>query len=111
MTSSNPSAPAPTGSRRFILEMLGFPDAEKSMLASTFRLTGRRALCYAEATEPEDRPDIYLINADSPEGLRALEERSPSMYAPAMLIGRTQADSNWPQMSKPIQWMRLFEQL
>lgn len=111
MTSPQQSVSGPTGSRRFILEMLGFPDVEKSMLASTFRLTGRRVFCYAEPSEPDDRPDIYLINADSAEGLKALESRVPSVYAPTMLIGRTQIAGNWPQMSKPIQWMRLFEQL
>ncbi len=94
------------GSRRFILEMLGFSDAEKSMLTSTFRLTGRRAFCYAEPTDAEDRPDIYLVNSDNPE-----EARSPNVHAPAVLIGRNPADLGWPQIAKPIQWMRLFEQL
>jgi twitching motility two-component system response regulator PilG len=99
------------GTRRFILKMIGFSDAEKAMLSSTFRLTGRRAFFYAEATSPNDRTDIYLANGDKPEALQELESVSPNAYAPAVLIGRTPVESGWPRVEKPIHWMRLFEQL
>ncbi|HJV76652.1 MAG TPA: response regulator [Noviherbaspirillum sp.] len=102
--------PSQTSSRRFILEMLGFTDAEKAMMASTFRLTGRRAFCYAESGAGE-RADIYLANADSAEGLQQLQARSPNLYAPAVLIGRAPVESPWPLVDRPIHWMRLFEQL
>lgn len=81
------------------------------MLISTFRLTGRRAFFYAEATSPNDRTDIYLASGDNPEALKELETRSPNGFAPAVLIGRNQVASNWPRVEKPIHWMRLFEQL
>jgi two-component system cell cycle response regulator len=97
--------------RRFILEMLGFSDAEKAMLTATFRLTGRRAFCYAEPTAADDRPDIYLVNADNPDAMSQLQSRSPNIYAPAALIGRGPVASDWPLIAKPIHWMRLFEQL
>lgn len=100
-----------TGSRRFILEMLGFADVEKVMLATTFRLTSRRAFFYTEASTPEDRTDIYLVNADNPEALALLQTRAPNIHAPAVLIGRTPAAIGWPLVEKPIHWMRLFEQL
>ncbi|HEY0844703.1 MAG TPA: response regulator [Noviherbaspirillum sp.] len=100
-----------TGNRRFVLEMLGFTDAEKSLLSSTFRLTGRRAFCYAEPAGPDERIDIYLVNADNPEGMRVLETRAPNVHAPAVLIGRSATDGQWPLVQKPIHWMRLFEQL
>lgn len=99
------------GPRRFILKMIGFTDAEKAMLSSTFRLTGRRAFFYSEATDPNDRTDIYLVNGDNAEALKSLEELSPNRYAPAVLIGRTVVQSQWPRVEKPIHWMRLFEQL
>jgi two-component system cell cycle response regulator len=105
------SAKAETGSRRFVLEMLGFPEAEKTMLATTFRLTGRRAFFYTEAATPEERTDIYLVNADNPQALAELQARSPNIHAPAVLIGRTPVTIGWPQVEKPIHWMRLFEQL
>ncbi len=91
--------------------MLGFSDAEKSLLSSTFRLTSRRVFCYAEAGAPDERTDIYLVNADSADGMRQLQVRAPNVHAPALLVGRQPVDSPWPLVVKPIHWMRLFEQL
>ena len=96
------------GGRRFVLEMLGFSDAEKTMLTSTFRLTGRREFCYAEPASADDRSDIYLVNADDPGALAQLQMRSPNIHAPAVLIGRTPVALGWPMVGKPIHWMRLF---
>lgn len=100
-----------TGNRRFVLEMIGFPDAEKEMLGSTFRLTGRRTFFYAEPASPDERADIYLVNADNPDGLAQMTMRSPNIHAPAVLIGRNPVVAGWPLVEKPIHWMRLFEQL
>ena len=110
MDTAPETGPAQTTSRRFVLEMLGFSDAEKTMLASTFRLTGRRPFCYAERAAGE-RADIYLANADSPDGMHQLQARSPNIHAPAVLIGRTATEGAWPLIERPIHWMRLFEQL
>lgn len=97
--------------QRFVLEMLGFSDTEKALLASTFRLTDRRAFCYAEPASPAERGDVYLVNADNPTGLQQLQDRTPNAYAPALLIGRAPDASPWPVVEKPIRWMKLFEQL
>jgi twitching motility two-component system response regulator PilG len=111
MNQAPPSAKPATGSRRFVLELLGFSDAEKAMLASTFRLTGRRAFCYTEAGAPEERTDIYLVNADNASGMTELQASSANILAPAVLIGRNPVNLPWPMVAKPIHWMRLFEQL
>ena len=100
-----------SGTRRFVLEMLGFTDAEKNLLTSTFRLTGRRPFAYAEAENATERTDIYLVNADNPHGLAELTTRSPNVHAPAVFIGRRGTVAEWPVVEKPIHWMRLFEQL
>ena len=99
------------GTRRFVLDMLGFSDAEQNLLSSTFRLTSRRPFSYAEAESPAERADIYLVNADNPQGLAALQERSPNVHAPAVFIGRRGTVADWPVVEKPIHWIRLFEQL
>lgn len=111
MKQESPPEMAQNGSRRFVLEMIGFTEAEKEMLASTFRLTGRRTFCYAEAAAPDERNDVYLVNADNPAALSQLQTRSPNVHAPAVLIGAGAPESNWPVIDKPIRWMRLFEQL
>lgn len=97
--------------RRFIVEAIGFSEAEKSLLASTFRLTSRRMFCYMETSEPGERADIYLVNADSMQALDTLQERKPSVFAPAVLIGRSRRLAEWPLIERPIHWMRLFDQL
>ena len=111
MNQVSASANSPSGTRTFVLEMLGFSDAEKEMLASTFRLTGRRAFCYAEPAAPTDRSDVYLVNADNGDALAQLAARSPNVHAPAVLIGKLSNPSSWPVVEKPVRWMRLFEQL
>ncbi|OWW19997.1 response regulator [Noviherbaspirillum denitrificans] len=99
------------GTRRFVLEMLGFNDAEKNLLTSTFRLTDRRPFAYVEAGNPAERTDIYLVNADNQQGLADIQARSPNVHAPAVFIGRRGTVADWPVVEKPIHWMRLFEQL
>lgn len=111
MNQAHPSAPPAAAPRRFIIELIGFADAEKAMLISTFRLTGRRAFFYSEATSPNDRTDIYLASSDNPAALKEVAERLPNAFAPAVLIGRTPVESEWSRVEKPIHWMRLFEQL
>ncbi|RZI44436.1 response regulator [Herbaspirillum sp. HC18] len=107
VSSENPQI----ATRRFVLEMIGFTEAEKSLLSSTFRLTSRRAFSYAESATQDERADIYLVNADSAASMAQLDARSPNVHAPAVLIGRSGTTSTWPLVQKPIHWMRLFEQL
>jgi two-component system cell cycle response regulator len=114
MTQATPMTPAAKSIRRFVLEMRGFSDAEKNMLASTFRLTGRREISYVEPTDGESRTDIYLINADNPDALNELLKRdigAPNAHSPAVVIGRVPVETPWPFVAKPIHWMRLFENL
>nr|WP_314859466.1 response regulator [uncultured Undibacterium sp.] len=114
MTQATPMTPATNSIRRFVLEMRGFSDAEKNMLASTFRLTGRREISYVEPTDGESRTDIYLINADNPDALNELLKRdigAPNAHSPAVVIGRVPVETPWPFVAKPIHWMRLFENL
>jgi two-component system, cell cycle response regulator len=111
MTMALQSEDPDIGPRRFVLEMLGFTEPEKSLLSSTFRLTGRRAFSYAAAGAPGERTDIYLVNADNPAGMSQLRARAPNPHAPAVLIGRNAVEGQWPLAEKPIHWMRLFELL
>lgn len=97
--------------QRFVLETIGFSDAETSLLTSTFRLTGRRPFHYVEAAAPHERTDIFLVNADNSIAMWQLQGRGPNAHVPAVLIGRQQEALPWPLVTKPIHWMRLFEQL
>lgn len=103
--------PNPAAAHRFILDTLGFSAVENSVLRTTFRLTGRRAFCYAKPSSGEQRADIYRVNADHPDELQQLDTRAPNPHARAVLIGCTEVALEWPRIPKPIRWMRLFEQL
>jgi twitching motility two-component system response regulator PilG len=111
MTAVNPPAKPEAASRRFVIELLGFSDVEKAMLVSTFRLTSRRTFSYSEPNNPNERVDLYLANADNAEAITQLQARSPNIHAPAVLIGRNPVNIGWPQVDRPIHWMRLFEQM
>jgi two-component system cell cycle response regulator len=113
-SASSSAIVAKQGSRRFVLEMRGFTDAEKNMLASTFRLTSRRDMCYVEPSDTDLRTDIYLVNADNQDALERIKMQDiggPNSHSPAVLVGRTPVASAWPFVAKPIHWMRLFENL
>lgn len=111
MTVDNTPAPADATGGRFVIELIGFSEAEKSLLSSTFRLTSRRAFCYVEPGDSDARTDIYLVNADNSSALGDLSQRNPNIHAPAVLVGRQAVEQPWPRVDKPIHWMRLFEQL
>lgn len=116
---------APIEPQQFVFAMIGFSEAEQSLLASTFRLSSRRAICYltpdtsANTNINVQRPDIYLINADNPEALQTVQgstaqaqaKKTPNPLAPAVVVGREEVDVAWPFVKKPIHWIRLFEQL
>jgi two-component system cell cycle response regulator len=111
MNSAPPVTPLEDSSQRFVLEMVGFPEIERSHFNTTFRLTARRAFSYVEAATPDERPDIYLFNADNPYTVQLLESLSPNQHAPAVMIGRELDRIAWPLVERPIRWMRLFEQM
>jgi len=97
--------------RSFVIELLGFPDPERRLLASTFRLTDRRKYSYVYNETLIDRPDIYLVNSDSPRAMETIAARPPNAHSPAVYIGRRVIKSQWPFLEKPIQWTRLFQTL
>ncbi|HZW23258.1 response regulator [Noviherbaspirillum sp.] len=99
------------GTLTFVIELLGFPDPERRLLASTFRLTDRRRFSYVYNETLLDRPDIYLVNSDSPRAMETITARPPNALSPAVYVGRHVIESQWPFIEKPIQWSRLFQTL
>lgn len=119
-------------SQHFLLSMVGFTDAERHLLSSTFRLSGRRSFSYLdvaqqppEQTQPfqpiqqAQRPDIYLIDADNPRALAQLQASAsargrliaPNQHAPAVIVGRDMQAFDWPFIKKPIHWIKLFDEM
>ncbi|WP_161993157.1 response regulator [Lacisediminimonas profundi] len=102
---------AESGPQQFVVELLGFNDGEKSLLASTFRLTGRRPHSpFSYAEDEAGRTDLYLVNADHAQAMAELRLRGPNLYCPAVLIGGDDGQP-WPVVDRPIHWSRLFDTL
>lgn len=105
----SPMNPAESGPRQFVVELLGFNEGEHSLLASTFRLTDRRAYAYLE--DASRRTDLYVANGTNPAALDALRLRGPNLFCPAVFVGQPAEAQPWLAVDRPIHWTRLFDAL
>ncbi len=97
----------------YLVDVIGFNDVERSMLASIFALAARRDPGFAqyEPGAAGRQPDIYLVDADNAIALnefRALHKRST---LPAVLIGSAGHAGPHPVLQRPLQWARLLQAL
>jgi twitching motility two-component system response regulator PilG len=98
---------------QYLVDVIGFNDVERSMLASIFALAARRDPGFAqyEPGTPGRSPDIYLVDAENPEAFgefRALHKRT---QLPAVLIGTSTQGASFPLLPRPLQWARLLQAL
>ncbi len=95
----------------YLVDVIGFNEVERSMLTSIFALAARRDPGFAqyEPGTPGRTPDLYLVDADSPEALgefRSLHKRSS---LPAVLVGESDAGLAFQLLPRPLQWARLLQ--
>lgn len=96
----------------YLVEVIGFPAAERALFASTFSLSARRETSYCEYRPGmPGRPDLYLVDAEDAFAMQALEERGPDLATPAVLVGKGVVGSRWLVISRPIRWLHLFKAL
>ena len=98
---------------QYLVDVIGFNDVERSMLSSIFALAARRDPGFAqyEPGTPGRAPDIYLVDAESPDAFnefRALHKRSS---LPAVLVGGSAHGTDFPLLPRPLQWARLLQAL
>jgi twitching motility two-component system response regulator PilG len=97
----------------YLVDVIGFNEVERSMLSSIFALAARRDPGFAQY-EPGTSgrtPDLYLVDADSPEAIgefRSLHKRS---NLPAVLVGQSAAGLAFQLLPRPLQWARLLQAL
>ncbi len=89
--------------------LIGFGQNELMALTSVFELSARRAPKYMKHSSTEERPDLYLVDADDEAAMKLLGERNQSGQVPAILIGESSRGTSWPILPRPIRWMRLFQ--
>lgn len=95
----------------YLVDVIGFNDVERAMLASIFALAARRDPGFAQF-EPNTTgrgPDLYLVDAEQPAAFnefRALHKRAP---LPTVLIGSTDHGTGLLALPRPLQWARLLQ--
>jgi two-component system, cell cycle response regulator len=97
---------------QYLVDVIGFNDVERSMLASIFSLAARRDPGFAQyEPEPGRMPDVYLVDADNPDAFnefRALHRRA---NLPAVLVGTGSHGTSCLVLARPLQWARLLQAL
>ena len=101
-------------SDHYLVDVIGFADVERSMLASIFALAARRDPGFAQF-EPGSSggrtPDLYLVDADNPEALGEFKALRKRANLPAVLIGTSSHGTGCPVLPRPLQWARLLQAL
>lgn len=97
----------------YLVDVIGFNEVERSMLASIFALAARRDPGFAqfEPGASGRQPDIYLVDADDRGAFgefSSLHKRSP---LPAVLVGASAHGAAFPLLPRPLQWARLLQAL
>ena len=95
----------------YLVDVIGFNDVERAMLASIFALAARRDPGFAqfEPGTPGRTPDLYLVDADQADAFnefRALNKRAP---LPSVLIGTSDHGTGLTVLPRPLQWARLLQ--
>ena len=95
----------------YLVDVIGFNQVERSMLASIFALAARRDPGFAqyEPGTPGRGPDLYLVDADNPAALNEFRSLHKRASLPAVLIGGQGAEEGFPVLPRPVQWARLLQ--
>jgi twitching motility two-component system response regulator PilG len=103
-----------TPSDHYLVDVIGFADVERSMLASIFALAARRDPGFAQfdpAGSGGRTPDLYLVDAENPEALGEFKALRKRANLPAVLIGTSSHGTGCPVLPRPLQWARLLQAL
>lgn len=98
---------------QYLVDVIGFNEVERSMLASIFALAARRDPGFAQyepgtTTRP---PDIYLVDADEPTALNEFRSLHKRASRPTVMIGSGPAIAGVPMLPRPVQWARMLQAL
>jgi twitching motility two-component system response regulator PilG len=93
----------------YTVAVLGFEQTEKIVLSSIFGLSARRSPRFLQAAAEAPAPDIYLVDANSPEAVARFKVLNFGRRVPSILIGDGDHGTGWPVLKRPLQWTRLFK--
>lgn len=111
--SDSSQSPPAAGTVVCHVQVFGFTAAERTLLASTFALSARRARRFVawDVDSSQDAPDLFLADADDMSAMVDLMTCGPSAVRPAILVGKDAQGTDWPLIERPMRWTRLFSEL
>ena len=95
----------------YSVEVVGFSEAEKLLLASAFGLFSRRTPRFFQQEPTADLPNVFLVDANNAPAVEHYRERNPSAKIPTIFIGDSNCGTSWPVLVRPIRWLKLLQAL
>jgi twitching motility two-component system response regulator PilG len=94
----------------FLVDVIGFNPVERSMLTSIFALAVRRDPGFVQFDPASGAsPDIYLVDADSPEAMGEFQSLNKRGDLRAVLVGTAPEKTGSIVLARPLQWARLLQ--
>ncbi len=98
--------------RAYSVAVIGFNMTERIVLQSIFGLAARRTPKFVPFDGGQGKsPDVFLVDASTPEYLQQLRESNSGSSVPTILVGDSNFGTTWPAMPRPLQWSRLLKML
>jgi len=95
----------------YSVEVIGFSEAEKLLLASAFGLFSRRSPRFFQKEAGADLPNVFLVDANDQAAVKRFQERNKSGTVSTIFIGDSSCGTNWPFLVRPIRWLKLLQAL
>ena len=95
----------------YSVEVIGFSEAEKLLLASAFGLFSRRTPRFFQQEPGVKLPNVFLIDANDPVAVDRFRTRDISGSTPTIFIGDSSCGTDWPVLVRPIRWLKLLQAL
>lgn len=95
----------------YSVEVIGFSEAEKLLLASAFGLFSRRTPRFFQQETSAGLPNVFLIDANDSAAFDLFRERNVSGKTPSIFIGDSSCGTSWPFLVRPIRWLKLLQAL
>lgn len=95
----------------YSVEVIGFSEAEKLLLASAFGLFSRRTPRFFQQEAANGLPNVFLVDANDPDAVNRFHERDATGITPTIFIGDSNCGTSWPVLVRPIRWLKLLQAL
>jgi CheY-like chemotaxis protein len=99
-----------SGNRKtaYAVEVIGFNQTERIVLASIFGLSARREPKFLQHANVSYAPDMYLVDGSDTQAVALFKARNANMLIPGIFIGDSSHGTSCAVLARPLQWTKLF---